>query len=37
MFKLILLNYVILTSVFGVDWELVVDDLNTANFGMGSW
>jgi len=37
MFKLIMLNYVILPTVFGIDWELVVDDLNTATFGTGAW
>jgi len=37
MFKLILLNYVILPLVSSVEWELVADDLNTATFGLGSW
>lgn len=37
MIKLILLNYVFLPLVLGVDWELVVDELNTATFGTGLW
>ena len=37
MFGLILFHSSILPLVLSIEWELVVDDLNTANFGTGSW